>query len=199
MPESQDVSLDFTAGADSGPPNAGACNEASITEVGADPSDRPQVTVSAHVQAAVGASPDRFPDAGPSRLVGSREDAMTLHTRAAYSLFNGRRFDAAAKLSPIVGARRFAWAVRSIWLLSGNDNPYADWLLIRIDAEFAALRARLQDATQRTKERIERLRSEGFQLSVLKSASPRMVALGFLTRARTARNSRMRTLIFSSP
>jgi hypothetical protein len=27
----------------------------------------------------------------------------------------------------------------------------------------------------------------------------RMVALGFLTRARTARNSRMRSLIFSSP
>ena len=104
---------------------------------------------------------------------------MVLHTRAAFSIFNGRRFDAEGKIAPIVGGRRFAWAARSIWMLSGNDNPYADWLLIQIDAQLAGLRTRLGTEIQRTRERIEELRSTGFQLSALKSASPQSVALGF--------------------
>jgi integrating conjugative element protein (TIGR03761 family) len=80
---------------------------------------------------------------------------------------------------PIVGGRRFAWSVRSIWILSGNDNPFADWMLIRLDAELANLRERLAGALQRYRARIEALRTVGMNLSVLRSVQPQVVPLEF--------------------
>ena len=57
-------------------------------------------------------------------------DTMTLHTREAYRIFTGRATEAAGKLPAIPGGRRFAAVLKSIWHLSANDNPYADWILI---------------------------------------------------------------------
>ncbi|MBK6336623.1 MAG: DUF1845 family protein [Betaproteobacteria bacterium] len=37
-----------------------------------------------------------------------------------------------AARAAIVGGRRVAAALRAIWHLSGNDNPYADWVLVNI-------------------------------------------------------------------
>jgi hypothetical protein len=60
-------------------------------------------------------------------LVDEAPDTMALHTREAYRLFVGRSLDVAQQREPIVGGRRVAAALRAIWYLSGNDNPYADW------------------------------------------------------------------------
>jgi len=104
---------------------------------------------------------------------------MVLHTREAYWLFNGKRWNPDGSVVPIVGGRRFAWAVRMIWILSGNDNPYADWMLLRIDRDIAAQRLRLAGALQRHRARIEALRATGMQLSILESAAPQVVVLEF--------------------
>lgn len=144
-----------------------------------DASDRPANAIDPKFTDPPSPRPAIHFNSGPSRLIGSGENAMTLHTRVATWLFEGQRFDAQGKLVSIVGARRFAWAVRSIWLLSGNDNPYAAWGLIKIDAELEALRARLDEASERTTARIEALRATGFHLSLLKSAAPQTIALEF--------------------
>ena len=62
------------------------------------------------------------PDIGA--LVDEAPDTMALHTREAYRLFVGRTFDPGRQIQAIVGGRRVAAALRAIWYLSGNDNPY---------------------------------------------------------------------------
>ena len=60
-------------------------------------------------------------------LIDDEPDAMVLHTKEAHRLFMGRARDPQGNIQPIVGGKRVAAALRSIWYLSGNDNPYADW------------------------------------------------------------------------
>jgi integrating conjugative element protein (TIGR03761 family) len=116
---------------------------------------------------------------GPRRLEGSEQNTMALHTREAFWIFHGKRWKPDGTVMPIVGGRRFAWSVRSIWILSGNDNPFADWMLIRLDVELANLRERLAGALQRYRARIEALRTVGMNLSVLRSVQPQVVPLEF--------------------
>ena len=68
----------------------------------------------------------------PGHLTDAVPDSMTLHTREAWQLFTGRRADPARRTTPIPGGRRFASVMKMLWLLSANDNPYADWILQRV-------------------------------------------------------------------
>jgi len=119
------------------------------------------------------------PGPGPRPLKGNGQNTMALHTREAWWLFHGKRWNPDGNVSSIVGGRRFAWAVRAIWILSGNDNPYADWMLIRIDRDMADLRLRLQAALERHRVRIDVLQSTGMQLSILESSAPQVLVLEF--------------------
>jgi integrating conjugative element protein (TIGR03761 family) len=69
--------------------------------------------------------------------------------------------------------------MRSIWWLSANDNPYADWILIRSFAQLHAIRKRLSRATQARLALFERLKRKGLSLAVLASPSPQRLSLGF--------------------
>ena len=106
-------------------------------------------------------------------------DTMTLHTKDAYRLFTGRAADQAGKLPAIPGGRRFAAVLKSIWHLSANDNPYADWILIRMYAGLVAIRAHLGRVIKAREEAIELLRRKGLTLSVMGSRRPKTVELGF--------------------
>lgn len=106
-------------------------------------------------------------------------DTMTLHTRDAYLMFIGRKHKPGPKHMPIVGGRKFAAVLKSIWYLSAQDNPYADWLLIRLSEGLADLRRRLAGDSRHREEVMELLRRKGLALSVMSSRRPLIVTLGF--------------------
>ncbi len=119
--------------------------------------------------------------AGPAagQLVDETPDAMTLHTQDAYRMFTGRAADPASNAPAIPGGRRFAAVLKAIWYLSANDNPYADWILIRVYASLSGIRAQMGQVIQSREAEFERLRRRGLALSVLASRSPVTVELGF--------------------
>jgi integrating conjugative element protein (TIGR03761 family) len=113
------------------------------------------------------------------QLADATPDTMSLHTKDAYRIFTGRGADAAGKLPPIPGGRRFAAVLKSIWHLSANDNPYADWILIRMYEGLVAIRAHLSRVITAREEAIELLKRKGLSLAVMGSRSPKTVELGF--------------------
>ena len=113
------------------------------------------------------------------QLADATPDTMSLHTKDAYRIFTGRGADAAGKLPPIPGGRRFAAVLKSIWHLSANDNPYADWILIRMYESLIAIRAHLSRVITAREEAIEILKRKGLSLAVMGSRSPKTVELGF--------------------
>jgi integrating conjugative element protein (TIGR03761 family) len=124
---------------------------------------------------------DPVPNTRPAlgRLADETPDVMTLHTRDAYRMFTGRTADPGSKVPAIPGGRRFATVLRAIWYLSANDNPYADWILIRIYQRLSGIRTQMDQAIDAREAEFERLRRKGLSLSVLASRSPATVALGF--------------------
>ena len=64
-------------------------------------------------------------------LVDEQVDQMALHTKEAFRMFMGRARDPGKQLQPIIGGKRVAAALRALWMLTSNDNPYADWGLLR--------------------------------------------------------------------
>ena len=113
------------------------------------------------------------------QLADATPDTMTLHTKDAYRMFSGRPGDAEGGLPPIPGGKRFAAVLKSIWHLSANDNPYADWILVRMYAGLVAIRAHLSRAITVREEAIDLLKRKGLTLSVMGSRSPKTVELGF--------------------
>ena len=69
------------------------------------------------------------PAGGPGPLRG--EIWMTLHTRKAQELVRGR--PGTGGREPVVGLGLFADRLRLIWQAAGDDDPWADWWLIKID------------------------------------------------------------------
>lgn len=122
-----------------------------------------------------------LPNARPAlgRLADETPDVMTLHTRDAYRMFTGRTADPGNKVPAIPGGRRFAAVLRTIWYLSAHDNPYADWILMRIYQQLSGIRTQMDQAIEAREAEFERLRRKGLSLSVLASRSPATVALGF--------------------
>ncbi|TAG49750.1 MAG: TIGR03761 family integrating conjugative element protein [Betaproteobacteria bacterium] len=114
-------------------------------------------------------------------FVSSEPNTVTIHTKEAYRLFTGRAKDPVPgrSIPPILGARTAGSMLRSLWLLSGNDNPYADWALIdihgRITDQIEKLRAVNTDMEQQTKA----LRQRGINVSVVSAREPQTVPLGF--------------------
>ena len=106
-------------------------------------------------------------------------DVMTLHTQDAYRMFTGRATDPQTQAPAIPGGRRFAAVLKSIWYLSANDNPYADWILIRVYQSLVAIRSQMAQAIAAREAEFDALRRKGLNLSVLRSRSPATVELGF--------------------
>lgn len=109
----------------------------------------------------------------------SDDDYMLVHTRHALRLFVGRGRDPEGKLSRIPGAKNVGAALRTLWLLSHQDHPYADWRLLLTEHEIDDILEQLAQATQAAQARIDRLKESGLHLSILKSREPAKVGLGF--------------------
>jgi len=60
--------------------------------------------------------------------------------------------------------------LRAIWSLSARDNPYADWILIRVTQRLVEIRAQMSRTIEAREAELERLRATGVSsLSVLAS------------------------------
>ena len=112
------------------------------------------------------------------RLVSEEQDRMTLHTKEAYRLFIGK-INTGRKTYSIAGGKRVASALRSIYYLSGNDNPYADWVLVSFQEGLDELRQVLADETEAKCKLLDDLRQRGLAFSVLRADPPKDVEIGF--------------------
>lgn len=113
-------------------------------------------------------------------LVDEEEDAMRLHTKEAFRMFMGRAREPGNPDSmPIVGGKRVAAALRGLWLLTANDNPYADWALIRHEQAISKIQKALGFYLREAAARLEALKKKGLKYSLLLSARPQTLSLGY--------------------
>jgi integrating conjugative element protein (TIGR03761 family) len=113
------------------------------------------------------------------RLVNEAEDTMLLHTKEAFRLFMGRRKDPDGKYQPIIGIKFCAAALRSFWVQTAHDNPYADWALLRASQGLQQYGQELQQMTDTYLGKLRQMEAKGLSFSVLKSADPKSVSLQF--------------------
>ncbi|MBW8831358.1 MAG: TIGR03761 family integrating conjugative element protein [Burkholderiales bacterium] len=112
-------------------------------------------------------------------LVTEGEDSMTLHTKEGYRLFVGRAKDPQGAYPAIVGGKRIASALRSLWMLTSLDNPYADWALVHHEHTLSLMKDLIEKEIKKGKEELESMRARGLSYGLLVSAEPKSLELGF--------------------
>ncbi|MEE9873356.1 MAG: TIGR03761 family integrating conjugative element protein [Delftia lacustris] len=112
-------------------------------------------------------------------LIDDGVDQMTIHTIEALRMFYGRAREPGSKVNPIIGGRRIAASLRNLWLLTGNNNPYADWALVRYERGLQEVQEHLRGAIQQSEERMQQQRKLGLNYTVAASSNPVNVNLGF--------------------
>ncbi len=113
------------------------------------------------------------------RLVDDEVDQMQVHTLEAYRLFLGRRREPGTEAAPIIGGKKMGAVLRSLWLLTGRDNPFADWALVRYEHAIKEVHALLRKEVDAAKAVLADYKQRGMTLSVLRSAQPMVLNLGF--------------------
>lgn len=113
------------------------------------------------------------------RLTDEEEDGMLLHTRESSRLFMGRTVEPGKSGYGQSGAKKVGAALRAVWYLSGNDNPYADFALIEAASRISTQVQDLEKAISDMEGRLEQLKRRGLTFSILKAEPPVRVALGF--------------------
>jgi integrating conjugative element protein (TIGR03761 family) len=112
-------------------------------------------------------------------LVDDQSDTMMVHTLEAYRLFMGRAPSPDGRLYAIPGGKRQGAALRTLWLLTGNDNPYAEWALILHEQAHNRLAKLFADEIAECKKRIDALAERGLKIKLQVSSSPVELDLGF--------------------
>lgn len=112
-------------------------------------------------------------------LVDDGVDQMALHTKEAFRMFMGRSRDPEKQLQPIIGGKRVAAALRALWLLTANDNPYADWGLLRHEQTIKQVIELLGKHIAVAETALEQQKARGLMFSILQSSSPQLLNLGF--------------------
>jgi integrating conjugative element protein (TIGR03761 family) len=112
-------------------------------------------------------------------LENQQVDQMALHTKEAFRMFMGRGSDPDKKLQPIIGGKRIAAALRALWMLTNNDNPYADWGLLRHEQTMKEVAKILNKHIEDAQGALNQQKARGLTFSVLQSSSPQVLNLGF--------------------
>jgi integrating conjugative element protein (TIGR03761 family) len=112
-------------------------------------------------------------------LVNEDQDTMQLHTKEAFRIFMGRAKDPDGQYAQIVGGKRVAAALKCLWLLSGADNPYSDWALLRHEELMSEICHKLDKEVSRLQQKLDAQRARGLQYSILRSTEPKVLVLGF--------------------
>ena len=116
-------------------------------------------------------------DLGP--LTNEGVDQMTIHTIEAHRLFQGRSGEPEKRLNAIIGGKRVASSLRNLWVLTSRDNPYADWALVRHEYGISQVQESLRTQIAKAEELLESQRKRGLSLSIVQSARPMTLNLGF--------------------
>ena len=112
-------------------------------------------------------------------LTNEEEDTMTIHTRESSRLFMGRVMEPGKTGYGQSGAKKVGAALRAIWYLSGNDNPYADFSLIEASSRITQQLGELESAIAELEARLDKLKARGLSYSIVKADPPVTVTLGF--------------------
>lgn len=112
-------------------------------------------------------------------LVDDEEDSMLVHTLHAHRLYMGRAPSPDGKLYGIPGGRNQASALRVLWLLSADDNPYAEWALLLHEQSQKRLLAQLTQGCDEFKGRIKALAERGMSIKLQVSAQPAKITLNY--------------------
>jgi integrating conjugative element protein (TIGR03761 family) len=113
------------------------------------------------------------------RLTDQEEDAMFLHTRESSRLFLGRAVEPGKTGYGQAGAKKVGAALRAIWYLSGNDNPYADFALLEASNRISELVKDLEQEITSREAKLEQMKKRGLVFSILKAEPAVRVGLGF--------------------
>lgn len=113
------------------------------------------------------------------RLIDDEVDQMQVHTLEAYRLFLGRRREPGTQTAPIIGGKKMGAVLRSLWLLTGRDNPYADWALVRHEHAMKEVHALLRKEVEAAQAVLADYKQRGMSLSMLRSEQPMVLNLGF--------------------
>lgn len=106
----------------------------------------------------------------------SEHISMTLHTRNAYLLFVGQASGAGAR---ITGATTTSASLRSVWMLSANDNPLADYMLIYATEEAKKVAEELDAKIAFLQKKMDAALEAGFEFDISESTNPLPVMLGY--------------------
>jgi integrating conjugative element protein (TIGR03761 family) len=106
---------------------------------------------------------------------------MRLHTRDAMRLFLGRSVKPGEGGYPMAGGKCVAAALRALWSLSANDNPYADCALIEVTERVVALRQQVESDQRDIVAQLEAMKSKGLDYAILQSREPAELTLGFVS------------------
>lgn len=113
------------------------------------------------------------------RLEAESTDFMLIHTRDALRLFIGRGADPDQTVARIPGAKSVGAGLRTLWIASGNDNPYADWALLMAEEGLRSRMDALESAHREVLAQLQDLSAKGLHLSLLRSQNPVKLELGF--------------------
>jgi integrating conjugative element protein (TIGR03761 family) len=103
------------------------------------------------------------------------ETWLTLQTRQAQRLVHGRRAEDGK--AEIIGLRRFASMLRSIWAGARTDDPYGDWWLIRIEEALEGSHGMLKALELSVQERLQE--HPAIDIAVAHSIEPVRIPLLF--------------------
>lgn len=112
-------------------------------------------------------------------LVDDEQDTMEIHTMEGFRLFMGRVKSPDGQFREIPGGKRQGAALRTLWLMTSNDNPFAEWALLLHEQSHAHLASQLEAEIKRCQATLSEQAQRGLALNVVVSAKPQRVGLNF--------------------
>ena len=111
----------------------------------------------------------------PGRLRG--KSTLVLETRHAQMIFEGRKSNLKKGKAEIVGLKKFASLLKSIWQAASNDDPYADWWLLKIEKSLKVATSEVEDQIKKFRGMLSQ--EQNLQHEVSHSIEPIQLELRF--------------------
>ncbi|KGM38746.1 hypothetical protein JY96_21530 [Aquabacterium sp. NJ1] len=113
------------------------------------------------------------------KLEDEESDKFDIHTLEAARLFVGKAVAPGENGRGMAGGKKVAASLRTVMKLSGDNNPYADYCLIRATDRMTEMKEKISASVNEMMKEIDALKRHGMRLSVLKNNTPLTVDLEF--------------------
>ena len=100
---------------------------------------------------------------------------MEIQTMLAQRLIRGR--ERSEEVNPIVGVIGFGQRTGALWRAAESDDPYADWVLLRIEESLQSIKKSIDSHSKRIGEVLEAM--DGFEIDIAQSSEPARIPLQF--------------------